>query len=109
MSDKIKGELESRLVKLEGVQFRDTSKPFIGEKNSYHTLEEDSQSAAPEGFVLPSVFSSSAKFNKTGINEFPTGNGTIVGATVLGNAKGKAVCNLFIRSAEDLQLSGPRK
>lgn len=109
MSDRINDDLESRLVKVSGVQFSQPGEPFVGEKNTYHQIQESASSQALEGFGLPSVFSSSQKYNKTGVETTPDGNGSITAATGLSVFDGRKSCNLFIRSAEDLALTDPRK
>ncbi len=106
MSDRISDDLESRLVKVSGVQFQKAGIPFKGDKNTYHPLVESSASQPAPGFSLPAVFASS--YNKWNLT-IPEGNGTIVGATSFSTYNSKKGCNLFIRSVGDLQLNGPRK
>ena len=106
MSDRISDDLESRLVKVSGVQFQKAGIPFKGDKNTYHPLVESSASQPAPGFNLPGVFASS--YNKWNLT-IPEGNGTIVGATSFSTYNSKKGCNLFIRSVGDLQLNGPRK
>lgn len=109
MTDKIKGELESRLVKLSGVQFVTTTDQFTISKTKYHELQEDSSSAPIGEFGLPSVGASQTKHNKLGITTKPEGNGTIIGATLFSSVKGKPTCSIWIRTADELQFTNPRK
>lgn len=109
MTDKIKGELENRLITVKGVQFVTAGGAFAGDKTSYLPIQENASSKATNEFNLPSVASSSKKFNKLGISTIPEGNGSITGVATLSFFKNKFVCNIWARTSNDIQLTNPRK
>lgn len=112
MSNKIFDELESRLIKVSGVQFSKAGGEFARKNTSYHNIQESKSSKAPEGFMLPRLGAASKKFNKLNLATVPEGNGTIIGVAVSSKTNkgtGKGVCTIWIRSTEDLQLTGTRK